>query len=229
MNACPRCSAKIQIGDVNIADGVALCRQCGQLSRLSDVVGLTQGATSGEVPGGCSVWTQDDQTQISASTRCISSGIAFSFAAITMNAIVLTMFVAAWSAVFDDLRGQPVGGFGSSPGLALAIGVLTIPLLGLGGWMALAAASYFAGTIDVQISRANSQISTGVASLRWRTSFDIFEVSCVRDIDTARYRGLCLEGRSPKHFALGLDTHRRRWLAGAMQEAIGRARNGRTG
>lgn len=53
MPLCPACNSDIAIADVNISQGVLLCRACGKLSSLAQAAGLTPGVApaSGSLAG----------------------------------------------------------------------------------------------------------------------------------------------------------------------------------
>src|SRR4051812_26936777 len=61
-NYCPRCGGPLGAESINLAEGVALCPACGQLSRLSDVAARRRPIAEvlAKPPPGCSIdqWGQ---------------------------------------------------------------------------------------------------------------------------------------------------------------------------
>lgn len=59
-NFCPGCGAGLPVESINIAEGVALCPDCGRLSRLRDVVDRKRPINEvlADPPRGCSLTQQ---------------------------------------------------------------------------------------------------------------------------------------------------------------------------
>lgn len=101
---CP-CGATIPIEDINVPEGVALCRRCGKLSRLADLAGVDQAPrdkgskkdqaeerkalalAQGDPPGGCAIRDFGDRVTLRASARSVGGAAGMLFFAAFWNGI----------------------------------------------------------------------------------------------------------------------------------------------
>ena len=91
---CPHCQHDLGSDDVNIAQDVAMCPACGELSRPSDAVqdadaGVDEAAAKLDEPppGGCSFADNGIDLTWQASTRSLATGGFFAFFATFWNGI----------------------------------------------------------------------------------------------------------------------------------------------
>ncbi|MEQ8317495.1 MAG: hypothetical protein RIE77_07900 [Phycisphaerales bacterium] len=145
---CP-CGATIDIDDVNVSEGVALCRRCGRLSRLADLATSTGERSSGsskdqaearkavalaqgEPPRGCAIRDFGDRVVLRASARSLAGAAGLAFFAIFWNGIVsifLVIMVASFlhhagitlPAWFPTPFGGGGGGGGSNQNMPLGM------------------------------------------------------------------------------------------------------------
>lgn len=122
--ACP-CGATIEIDDINIAEGVALCRRCGMVSRLSAIAsgevaehpGASAARTSkdaaeerkaaalavGDPPGGCRLMDYGDRVTLRVSARSIPSALGLLFFCGFWNGIVSIFLVVLFSSIMAHM------------------------------------------------------------------------------------------------------------------------------
>lgn len=122
--ACP-CGAIIEIDDINIAEGVALCRRCGKVSRLSAIAsgevaehpGSTAARTSkdaaeerkaaalagGDPPRGCALRDYGDRVTLRVSARSIPSALGLLFFCAFWNGIVSVFLVVLFSSIMGHM------------------------------------------------------------------------------------------------------------------------------
>ncbi|MFI4881210.1 MAG: hypothetical protein ACIAQU_01350 [Phycisphaerales bacterium JB064] len=121
---CP-CGATIEIDDINIAEGVALCRRCGKVSRLSAIASgdmvehpRATGARSkkdaaeerkaaalaqGDPPAGCGLHDYGDRVVLRASARSMSSAAGLLFFCAFWNGIVSIFLVVLFSSIMAHM------------------------------------------------------------------------------------------------------------------------------
>src|SRR3989442_895693 len=100
-NACPECGAAIAAPDLNIKEGVGLCRTCGKPSKLGDIA-AAGGSTSGysgldQPPDGCAI-SRDGlvgtgRVKLRATVRSVRSAIVVGLIAGFWNGILSVLFV----------------------------------------------------------------------------------------------------------------------------------------
>ncbi len=124
---CP-CGARIDIDDINVREGVALCRRCGRLSRLADLAGGQSNGGSGgdddrpglskkdqaeerkaialaqgDPPRGCAVRDYGDRVTLRASARSLGGAAGLAFFAIFWNGIVGVFLAILISSIMAHL------------------------------------------------------------------------------------------------------------------------------
>lgn len=100
---CPACGQAIAVEDINISEGVGLCRACGKLSRLSDIV--EQAAIDPNAlampPGGCAYDELIDGTRrVRASHRSLSSAVGLLAICLFWNGIVSVFVLIAIGGIY---------------------------------------------------------------------------------------------------------------------------------
>lgn len=239
-NACPECGAAIATEDINIAQGVGLCRGCGKLSQLADIaqaIAPQQPSDAGPPPSGCKIVDRGGGTEIvvTASMRSVP-GAAFTLVFATFwNGIVsvfLTLLIAGlWANLIGPVpswmpapnsNGKPMG-----LGECLFLALFLTPFVLVGTGMLLAAAVFIAGSVVVTIRGDAGTASVGVGPLRWRRKFDAASVKRVV-VGSAGWsqnnqpqKAVCIETRD-KTVKIGsqLSEQRRAWLAAVLQQLL---------
>jgi hypothetical protein len=185
---CPQCDAPLGPETMNIAEGVALCPECGKLSRLSEVVEQTRPLEElvDNPPPGCSISEWGDHTTLYATLRSGSGLLGSLFMAIFWNSITSVFVVIAMVGLYQNLIGPfpqwfPAPEFDDQMplGMALFLCLFLMPFVLIGAIMIGAVFSYAFGRVQVTIDRHAAQVRTGFGLLNWTQRFDPNEVDRV--------------------------------------------------
>ncbi len=242
--ACPSCSSTIDVNDINIAEGVALCRGCNQLHRLSDIAESHDAPTDAELdqiadgkpPAGCAVKDNGVETRLTASTRAPTAFFMWFFT-LFWNSITGIFLSQAVLSILTHLGAIPngwsppwggTGSFGSIP-LPMAIGLLIflVPFILVGCLTFGMAATMTAGRVLVILKGDHARIRTGVGPLSWGSTF---QASAVRSVNI-RNAGSSTNGKPDRHIVIDgdektikfgsmLSPARKRWLTAALRELL---------
>ncbi len=210
---CPKCDAVIDVADINMAEGVALCTQCGALSRLSELVEHESSAeladaASGTPPEGCRVNNLGDRVELVASARG-GHGCFFVVFAAFWNSITSVFVFMLLASAYKHMGGtlpawlQSVKGNASpatmSVGMTVILGVFLLPFVLIGAGTLFLALVGVAGRYVVTLRGDEGTISLGVGPVAWRRRFDAGAVTSVRvgpgNVTSSSGRG----GRSSRH------------------------------
>jgi hypothetical protein len=202
---CPQCNSIIPEDDINVREGVGLCRTCDKVWRLAELaeeaVGpeevITDAAMPDALPSGC--WLRDSGTEVVVGARC-RSGAGFFFLVFSLfwNSIVSIFVLIAAASLYQRLIGPlpawfpaPLAtGSGSSrhgsPGSNMPLGmtlflcIFLIPfvLVGLGTFVG--AMVGLIGKAEVRIRGSEGVAFTGVGSLGWKRRFEADLVRSVK-------------------------------------------------
>lgn len=205
---CPNCRNAVPPGQVNMANDLAFCPQCGDGFKISETIDLD--TVNEDIllnpPAGAWYRKEFDSIVVGASTR---SPVAF----------FLVPFMCVWS-------GGSLGGiYGSQIAngeFNLTASLFGIPfLLGtiLFGSIALMAVC---GKVEVHIGR-NSAVFTGIGRFGWTRRFDWSAVQSIREEDSqVRYPGgqpnaIVLEGRERLKFGTMLNENRQYFVLNVLK------------
>lgn len=231
---CPKCKSAIDVADLNMAQGVALCRVCGDLKMLSEVmsVPVMDPADASQPPAGCRVEDWGSGVRYEASCRSIPLAVFFGVFATFWNGVIWTMVVAVLSGN-AILRSGSSGPSSPAPSGPPASGqdivfqcLFMIPfvLAGLGVAFGFILAAF--GKVRVTIDGNNGRVRTGVGLLSWTRSFEVSNVKAVTFGQTAyvvnnRHKPLIvIEAAKTLQFGSGLSDRRRKWLAAMLAERL---------
>ena len=207
---CP-CGAMIEIDDINIAEGVALCRRCGKVSRLSaladgEVAGGPGPRSSrdaaeerkaaalarGEPPAGCVMTDLGDRVVLRVSARSVSSAIGLLVFCVIWNGIVGVFVVALVASIMGHMGATPPGWFplpklGSGGNLPLAMtifmGLFLTPFVVVGVMVLGGVLVSLVGKVEVRLRGPEGVVFTGVGPIGWTRRFDADAVEAVRFIE----------------------------------------------
>lgn len=241
---CPACRATIAVADINIEQGVALCRACGRLSRLTDIVAQSEVADpslAADPPPGCR-WYQDGMaTVLVATTRSVGGASFILLFSLFWNGIVSIFVLIAAAGLYTNLVGPlpswfpaPANGQGSSGGggalmslgetLFLCIFLTPFILVGVGSFLAVLHCLF--GRLEVRLLGDEGQVRNAVGPLSWKRKFNAAEVTRISEGQTpytqnGRTRPLIvIEADRTIRFGSGLTSRRRNWMMAALHALL---------
>ncbi len=225
---CP-CGAQIAIEDVNMAEGVALCRRCGRLSRLADLAAPANERASGsskdqaearkaaalaqgDPPRGCAIRDFGDRVVLRASARSLAGAGGLLFFAVFWNGIV-SIFLVIMIASFLHHAGitlpswfpTPFGsGSGTSQnmplGMTVFMALFLTPFVLVGVTVIGALMITIVGRVEVRLRGPDGVVFTGVGPLGWKRRFDADAVEAVLLTDAD------IEENGKKKRAIAIET-----------------------
>lgn len=248
---CPGCRGEIPASDLNMTEGVGLCRGCDRLWRLAQLVGgpSVDGSSGDEAlpadlnpPGGCSVKELGDGRVFSSSCRGGPGGFFLIFA-LFWNSVISIFVITAAASLYEHIIGPPPSWFpftqstqledggsdaGSMPlGMTIGLCVFLIPFVLIGGVTATLAVVSLVGRNEVTVRGGRGEVFTGVGPIGWRRRFDARAVQSVR----MREAGSTTNGRRDKQIVIEADRtvkvgvllseRRRTWLCAVLQRELG--------
>jgi hypothetical protein len=239
-NVCPACGQPIATQDINIGQGVALCRSCGTLSRLADVVDQSAG---GQVsitspPSGCDYEDQiGGGVIISAAHRAIGSALGVLVFCLFWNGIVSIFVLFAIAGVYTHFFGPlpawfPVprgsghkGGPGPDMpwGTTLFLCIFLIPFVTIGLAYIFIFLTLLLGRVKVIVEGDDGRIRTGFGPFKWTRRFDASAVTRVTAGQTKYMVNnqtrplIILEADRTIKFGSMLPNERREWMLGALR------------
>ena len=212
MPLCPTCRAEIAAADMNMAEGVGLCRACGALHRLSQFAEpvVSEDAIGLDMPAGCTLL--DDEQGLHARCRMLSRQIAVIFSA-------CVMFGALFLCVLSAHSITPV------PASSMHVTLLCL-LIGLGA--ALFVAHLWLCKLEVLTSNGRGAIIHACGLIRRIQRFDaasVRSVSIEHKIDSRHDDGavkvsIVIEADTTLRFGVWLSDDHRRWLAAVLANRL---------
>lgn len=198
---CPDCDEAIGAESINIKEGFALCTNCGNLSRLSEL-NYSQRSTQeilSNPPSGCAVASSGQGVVARASLRSITGFVFTCGFALFWNGIVSVFVSLALAGLYSNLIG-PLPAWFPAAGLkdgkpemnggpmdlrmTLFLCLFLVPFVTVGVGMAGAALINLIGKVEVVIDELDSYVATGVGILQWKRRFDPRQVRAVHFGDT---------------------------------------------
>jgi len=246
-NICPDCGQVIALDDLNMKEGVGLCRACGKLSPLADIAQAvdTGPNVAGEPPpNGCSIVDRGPgDLLIRASARSVGGAIACAIFGLIWNGILTGFLCIVGGGLYSHLVGplpawfpQPLyGGGDDSPGRTgpqMSVGELWLVAVFLSPFMLVGILIIYAflcslfGSVRVRIEGSRARVRTGIGPLSWGRSFD---TAAVRRIFTGRTTWkqnddnkpvIQIETESTIRFGTVLNDRRRRWMVSVLRARL---------
>lgn len=237
--ACPSCHQPLDTADLNITEGVALCRGCGVLTKLADLAeqGIPSESTLTDPPDGCEAREGVDGLELRISHRSLGAAAGLLFFCVFWNGIVSVFVLIAFAGLYTNLFGplpawfpapttnQSSGSMSLGMSLFLCVFLTPFVLVGLTVFVSLLFA--LAGSTVVSIGAAGGRISSGVGPLRWTRRFEPASVERVV-IGLSKYevngnKKPLIELRTnakPIRFGSGLDEEKLKWLCAALDASL---------
>ncbi len=246
---CPACDNEITPSNINIAEGVALCSGCGELSRLSDL--NFSGSTTDEILSNASneikINSDSNKIEVSISLFSITNFLGSLAVSIFWNGIVSVFLSLAVAAVYYNLFG-PVPGWFPTPGLedgkpvmngeVMGVGMTIFfcafltPFVVIGTGMIINTLLRLFGTTLIVIDRNNSYVSTGISFIRLRRQFDPMNVKSVKYVlskfnNQENQRNYVIEISSTRStkFGLLLSENQQNWASSFLRAVLIQKRN----
>lgn len=234
-NNCPACGEALPSESINIAEGVALCAVCGQLSRLSDVVSGKRPIAEilRTTPTGCSIADLGTEIAIGASLRSLGGFLGLFVFALFWNSIVSVFLFIAFAGVYTNLIG-PLPNWFPAPqmqepmtsGMTLFLCLFLVPFVAVGAITAGTALLMLFGRIDISISETEGSVRTRIGWFAWRRRFNLQKVHRVVignsswSNNESRNELIVIESDQPLKFGSMLPSERREWLQTILHELL---------
>jgi hypothetical protein len=241
-NVCPACGKPIAIEDINVREGVGLCRACGKLSRLAEIVDqapIFPNALASP-PRGC--WLEESiggQRTLGASLRSPGAAV-FSLAfCLFWNGIVSIFVLIAAGGLYRNLVGPlpkwfPIpsssgkGNMGPNMGMGetLFLCIFLIPFVTIGFVMLCVFLTSLAGRVEVTLQEMQGRVRTGIGPISWSRRFDPSQVTRVSGGKTSyQVNGqnksvIVIEADRTIKLGSSLTNSRREWLLAALHEIL---------
>lgn len=244
---CPACRAPVPIEDVNLKEGVALCRACGKVSRLIDVAAAEEegtGHAAAETPRGCQLVGRGSEMEVRASTRSVGGAVFTAVFALFWNGIVSVFVLVAIGGLYTHLIGPLPSWFPAPPisqgngpsktasqmdlGEVLFLCVFLIPFVLIGMGMVCAFAVCMWGSVRVRIAGESGAVRVGVGPLWWTRRFDATKVRRVAMGRTTWTQNketkplIVIEADREVRFGSMLTSERRNWMLAVLRDLLGR-------
>jgi hypothetical protein len=234
-NFCPLCGARIELDDINVSEGAALCRACGQLSRLSDVVSTSRPASEilQQPPRGCSVEEWGNEIIVRASLRSFATFCGALFAALFWNGIVSVFLLLVFASLYNQFIG-PLPAWFPAPdmkdpmplGLALFLCVFLTPFVAIGCLLLGAVVMTLGGRVEARVGDTQASVATGIGPVVWRQRFDPSRVRIVKIGLTAWKTNdqssplIQIDADRSIKFGSMLSDERRQWMRVVLQQLL---------
>jgi len=237
-NTCPACGQPLAIDDINIKEGVGLCRACGKLSPLSLIAEVPAADPSllAKPPDGCSfAEPMGGGLIVRASLRSPGTAVAMLAICLFWNGIVSIFVLLAIAGLYTNLIGPlphwfpgPPGGksgsnIGMPLGMAIFLCIFLIPFVTIGLILIGTFLNMVMGRIEVRIESGIGLVRTGFGPFNWTRKFDASKVKRVIDGQTSwesngrRQQVVQLETEDKTiKFGSMLTERRREWMMGLL-------------
>ena len=246
---CLECGDEIGPDDVNVGEGVAYCRGCGSLSRLSEILDQAEGdredpfhpsAPERQVdpdvpPRGCAIRDDGLQTTLRASARSAGGIAGGLFATLFWNGIVSIFVLVAIAGTLHHILGSvpswfPAPNFSSGGGMPLGmvlfLWIFLLPFIGIGLLLAGAFLTSLLGRVEVRVRHNRGVAFTGFGPFGWKRRFDAGAVRSVRMGRTTWKENnrskpvIVIEADRTIRIGSILSDDRRAWLAAALRRLL---------
>ena len=238
-NTCPACGQPIATNDINMNEGVGLCRSCGKLSRLGEIAVQPEidAKALATPPAGCSCDEQiGGDLVVRASLRSPGAAVGTLAVCLFWNGIVSVFVLIAIAGLYTNLVG-PLPRWFPAPtsngkngslgpnmplGMTLFLCVFLIPFVVIGLGMFLAFLMCLVGRIEVVVTGTDGRVRTGFGPFNWTRRFDPSRVKRVVIAQTSYEQNgqrkplIQIEADRTIKFGSLLPDERRAWMLGVL-------------
>lgn len=233
--ACPTCAGSLSTSDLNISQGVALCRNCGSLSRLAELIhnDLPSEEILDHPPSGCSQHRGTEGVQLRVSHRSMLNAGGLLFFCVFWNSMVSMFLVMVLGSLYIHVFGPlpswiPAPNQGSPLPLsgALIMGAFLTPFVLIGIWVFCRVIMAIGGSTSFTVGAERVVISSGVGPLRWNRQI---ELSTIRQIGL-HWTSQGKSGQTPEieiqttkkpiYFGSDLPRYRLDWICASLRWLI---------
>lgn len=186
---CPRCNGRIRTRDINVQEGVAVCRGCEAVTRLRELAedADVSSADPASPPRGCRFSSDGVRTVVHASARSLGGALGLLFAAVFWNGIVSVFVLLAIAGTLHHALGSVPEWFPAPPmdsgvmplGITIFLWVFLTPFIAIGALLAGTTLLAAGGRVEVRVDGERGSVFLGVGPLGWRRRFDVREVKSV--------------------------------------------------
>ncbi|HWE94019.1 MAG TPA: hypothetical protein VG269_08660 [Tepidisphaeraceae bacterium] len=195
-NTCPVCGQPIAANDINVQQGVGLCRSCGNLSPLNEIVNqqAVDPKALAKPPAGCSYEERlGGGLVVRASARSVGGALGTLAVCIFWNGITSVFLVFLIGGLYTHFIGPvpkwfPAPSSNSKPGSMnygdplgtwLFLGLFLTPFVLIGLGMFLAFLMCVFGRVEVRVTETVGRVRTGFGPLNWTRRFNASTVKRV--------------------------------------------------
>jgi hypothetical protein len=236
---CPKCGKPIPAEDVNVGQGVALCRGCSTVTRLADLASdpVLDQADPGATPPGCQFRDDGVETVVTASARTVGGAIGALFICLFWNGIVSVFVLIAAASTLQHLLGRVPAWFPAPPmsgknaagiplGMTLFLWIFLTPFIAVGLAVLGAFLTCVAGRVEVRIRDGVGVVFIGFGPVGWRRRFEVAQVRSVSIGRTTWSQNnqtkpvIVIDCGEPLRFGSGLPEIRRDWMGATLRKML---------
>jgi hypothetical protein len=237
---CPACGKAIATDDINIREGVGLCRACGKLSRLGEIADQPSVDVSALTtpPAGCSYEEPFvGGMVVRASLRSSGAAIGVFAACVFWNGIVSVFVLVAIAGLYTNLVG-PLPTWFPAPsnsgrhgnmgpdmplGMTLFLCIFLLPFIAVGLGLLLTFLTCLMGRVEIVVAGNDGRVRTGFGPFNWTRRFDASRVTQVSSGQTSYEQNgqrkplIQIEAERTVKFGSTLPDERRAWVLGVLR------------
>jgi len=239
---CRKCRGEIPPADVNVGEGVAFCRACQTLSRLSDIVKESEipDVDLNLLPRGCQVIDNGVQTIVRASARSFRGAAGALFIVCFWNGIVSVFVLVALAGTIHHIFGSvptwfpgpsTVGKSGQSItsmplGMVIFLWIFLTPFITIGLFMIGVLLTSVVGRVEVRFDADAGMVFTGCGPFGWKRRFEVSEVESITLGETTWKQDdetkpvIVIDCGRKIRFGSTLPDERRNWMAGVLRKLL---------
>jgi hypothetical protein len=243
-NPCPACGKPMAAADINVAEGVGLCRACGKLSRLREIAEqpeLDPKALTTAPPPGCSIEERPGGGRVvRASLRSPGMAVAALAVCLFWNGIVSVFVLIAISGLYTHFVG-PLPHWFPAPGetgkkgnigpdmplgMTWFLCIFLIPFVTIGLIMIATFLTCVFGRVEIITEGPVGRVRTGFGPFKWARRFDPTQVRRVSQSLSSWQQNneskpvVQIDADRVVKFGSMLEDRRREWVIAVLHAAL---------